>query len=278
MPEKILRLGFTECTLLFIHWLSNHKNINNIEMIHTKQTMIKWLYTTSGYYDTTQEGNNFNVIHNGEDPITYTKYMTIIFDFIKDSDIFNFLIHNMSLQTQIEEFKQAINPKNNTPISQEMVFNFIAGKKILIISPFAKLIKTQIDSGNCKIIYPNTPIIENSVIYTFPYTFFNNGPHNNILETSEYIFNNIIETIKEEYDSVLISCGAYSCLIAKKFYDIGKNVCTDGGEMQTNFGILNNRNKGWNKTPTINQEYWIMDIHEEYKPANYNKIEGGCYW
>jgi hypothetical protein len=27
-----------------------------------------------------------------------------------------------------------------------------------------------------------------------------------------------------------------------------------------------------------NKEYWIMNIPDEYKPNNYMKIEGGCYW
>jgi hypothetical protein len=281
MPEKILRLGYTESTLLFIYWLNHHKNINNREIIQMKKSMISWLYTTSGYYDTTQHGHYFNVIHYEEHPAAYTAYMTTIYDFIKDSDIYEFIIHNMArVQSEFDEFKQIINPKITAHISHKIVFNFIAHKKILIISPFAKLIKAQIESGNCKVIYPDTPIIASINIYTFPYTFFNKGSHNNILETTEHIFNNIINTITEEYDSVLISCGAYSCLIAKKFYDVGKNVCTVGGDIQSYFGILNGRVKTWNNNnfPTENREYWIINIPDEYKPADYDKIENGCYW
>ena len=108
-----------------------------------------------------------------------------------------------------------------------------------------------------------------------PYTFFNKGPHNNILETTDYIFNDILATITNDYDSVLISSGAYSCLIAKKFYDISKNVCTVGGDLQGMFGILNKRFTHFNKIP--NEEYWIK-VPEEYKPKDYQKIEDGCYW
>ena len=274
MPIKILRLGYTESTLLFIYWLHMYTNLNSIEIIALKKQKINWLYTTSGYYDTMQLGNYFNVIHNEEDTVVYTKYMAIIYDFIKDVDICKLYMEITDIGNTIETFMKVINPKQNEEISQEIVFNFIAHKRILIISPFAELIKTQCDSGNCKVIYPNTPAITAINIYTFPYTFFNKGPHNNILETSEYIFNNILETIKDEYDSVLISCGAYSCLIAKQFYDIGKNVCTIGGELQPFFGIKNSRTH----FPTTNPEYWIIDIPEKYKPVDYNKIENGCYW
>ena len=69
--------------------------------------------------------------------------------------------------------------------------------------------------------------------------------------------------------------------MAKQFYDIGKNVCTIGGDLQVYFGILNGRQKKWYKRDNIklkNEEYWIVNIPEEYKPNNYMKIENGCYW
>jgi len=28
----------------------------------------------------------------------------------------------------------------------------------------------------------------------------------------------------------------------------------------------------------VPNEYWILKIPDEYKPANYNDIEDGCYW
>lgn len=284
MPEKILRLGFTECSLLFTYWLKYHKNIDDHNLLMYKNHFIQWLYTTSGYYDKTQSKNYMNIVHSENDTDIYNKYMNIILDFIKNSDIFAFCFHafcfhEFSNKTYIEDFKKMVNPKRDEFLSPQIIFDFIKNKKILIVSPFSKLIKSQIDSGNWKHIYPNAPTVVNSCIYTFPYTFFNNGPHNNILETSEYIFNNIIETIKEEYDNVLISCGAYSCLMAKQFYDIGKNVCTVGGDLVGYFGILSKRTKLMHNAASIieNKKYWI-NIPKEYKPNGYMKIEDGCYW
>jgi hypothetical protein len=65
----------------------------------------------------------------------------------------------------------------------QIVYEFIKNKKLLVISPFSKLIKSQIDRGNYKHIYPNATTVEYCLEYT--YTSFNNGPHNNILETAE---------------------------------------------------------------------------------------------
>lgn len=299
MPQKILRLGLTECSLLFIYWLNQFKNINNIGITNSKNDLIKWLYTTSGYYDKTQKGTYFDVIHNDNDPNVYNTYMKTIFDFIKNSDIFDLKLHDYSwltraapvdtahttqyynLKNVIQEFKDCINPVKENHLTQKIVFDFIKNKKILIISPFSPLIKSQIESGNCKKIYHTTPNVKNILTYKFPYTFFNNGPHNNLIETSEYIFNDINNNIKKEYDSVLISCGAYGCLMAQKFYNISKNVCVIGGDLQTYFGILNSRTKQWfqeNNIEIKNKKCWIMSIPHKYKPEGYMKIENGCYW
>lgn len=280
MKEKILRLGFTEMSLLFIYWLNNYKNINNEEIKNSKKILIKWLYTTSGYYDKKIVGNYMNVIHTNE-PTVYETYMETILNFIKNSNIFNFCFHKFTLINEINEFKNIINPDKELYISQQIVFDFIKDKKILIISPFSPIIKSQIENGNCKKIYNITPNIDKIYIYKFPYTFFNNGPDKNILETSENIFNDIIKNIDNDYESVLISCGAYSCLIAKKMYDNNKNVCVIGGDLQTFFGIMNNRTMQYyneNNIEIKNKDYWILNIPQEYKPIDYMKIENGCYW
>lgn len=280
MPQKILRLGMTECSLLFIYWLNNYKKLNNQELTNSKNDLTKWLYTTSGYYDKTQKGNYFDVVHKN-DPDVYKKYMEILLDFIKNSDIYDYKFHNFSFKNEINEFKNIVNPKIESHLNQEIVFNFIKDKKILIINPFSPLMKHQLDSGNCKVIYHTTPTVISICTYKFPYTFFNNGPDNNILETTDSIFNDIINNVKDEYESVLISCGAYGCLIAKKFNDIGKNVCVVGGDLQTFFGILNDRTRDWfekNNIEIQNKDCWIINIPDEYKPNDYIKIENGCYW
>ena len=280
MPIKILRLGMTEISLLFIYWLKKYKNINNNKVNNLYNSLIKWFYTTSGYYDKKIIGNYMNVIHKTE-PNNYILYMETILNFIKNSDMFNFCFHKFDLHNELTEFKSFINAEKDLYITQQIVFNFISGKKILIISPFSPLIKIQLESGNCKLIYENTPSINEIYTYKFPYTFFNNGPDNNIFETRDNVFAHIIDNIENNYESVLISCGAYSGLMAEKFYNIGKNVCVVGGDLQTFFGIMNTRTKKHyndNNLEIKNKDNWILNIPDEYKPENYLKIENGCYW
>jgi hypothetical protein len=276
MLQKILRLGFTESSLLFIYWLNNYNNINNKELIESKKNLIKWLYTTSGYYDNTIISYYMNAEHEFLDPVIYIKYMERLLNFIKQSDIFQIWLHNFEENKKyIDTFKNNIKSKSDY-MNHETITNFIANKNILIISPFSPLIKSQIDSGNVKKINKDFPDIKNIYIYRNSYTFFNKGNHNNILESVNHIINEI-KNKKEDYESVLISCGAYSCLLAEELYNIGKNVCVVGGDLQTYFGILNGRTRESNYHIN-NPEYWIINIPDEYKPKDYMKIENGCYW
>jgi len=280
MPEKILRLGFTECTLLYIYWKNIYKNYNSKNLINIKNNLINHLYTSSGYYDNTITYTYMNANHDDTDTETYNKYMATLIDFIKDSDLFSYCFHHCETSDKINEFKEFkcfVNATKDSYIGHNIMYNFIHNKKILIINSFSPLIKQQIENGNCKKINNNFPNIDMLYIYKFPYTFFNKGPHNNLLETTEYIYNDILNNINDDYDSVLISCGAYSVLLAKKFYNNGKNVCTVGGQIQEAFGILNNRHKQFN-AEIPNKEYWITEIPDEYKPLDYQKLENGCYW
>jgi hypothetical protein len=138
------------------------------------------------------------------------------------------------------------------------------------------LIKKQNDSGNVKKIYNNYPDVANMICYTSPYTFFNNGPGMNITDNYYDICVNI-SNIKEEYDCAVISCGAYSCLIANFIYTTyNKPVFVIGGDLNTIFGLKNKRFIELNPTIIYN-EYW-MDVPEHLKPEGYKNIENGCYW
>jgi hypothetical protein len=281
MPTKILRLGNTECTLLFIYWMNNKKILNNKYLSEAKNTFIKWLYTTSGYYDKTIKSDYMDAKHDNDDPLIYIKYLNLCLEFIKNCDIYQFCLHKITDNLIFyDEFKNTMNCKKETYISQELVFDFIRDKEILIISPFATLFKQQIDSGNLKNIYLNTPNVKNIIAYNNIYTFFNKGPDNNIFETAEKIFDIIMKN-NYNYKSVLISCGAYSIIFAKMFFNIGKNVLTIGGDLQTFFGVLNKRTNDYyikNNIEPINKQFWITNIPDEFKPENFQKIENGCYW
>lgn len=284
MPKKCLRIGNTENWLLFIYWLNTFKKIDTIQIQNTKHTMIEWLYTTSGYYDKTIQADYFNAKHSENDPQAYIEYMETFLDFFKNCDnsaICFWKIHiNQNLRDFFDEFITFLAPKKQNYHSESIFADFADNERILLISPFAPLMKSQWESGNAKKIHDYFPNIKSMEIYRNMYTFFNQGPHQNILETINFLFDDIQKKISpENYDSVIISAGAYSVLLAKKFYDQNKNVMTMGGDLQTMFGITSGRHQDWCKKEGFQlNEYWIQKIPSEYKPENYEKIENGCYW
>jgi hypothetical protein len=97
---------------------------------------------------------------------------------------------------------------------------------------------------------------------------------NNIIDRAnliEYTLNECIE--KNNINCVIISCGAYSNIFARKLHNKGIRYITIGGEIEHEFGIIINRHKNHQEN---NDDF--ITVPDELKPENYNEIENGCYW
>jgi hypothetical protein len=277
----ILRLGYTESTLFLCFFLKNIINQKlNKHFEDTEKNMINWLYSTSGFYDKSIEGDYFNFNYETcVNSFIYNEYMKKVYTSIINSKKVILCFHgekdkdDYSLSSK-QKFLEFFKDKTEVVMyqTQENFFNFISEKKLLIINPISSLMKKQYDNNNCKNIYPNFPSLKSIYYYENPYTFCNNGSNNNILETNEKIFDEI-KNLNYDYDSVIISCGAYSNLLANLIYmNLNKDVFVIGGNLASYFGIKTGRNK------LDNHHDYCISVPEEMKPINYLKIEDGCYW
>jgi hypothetical protein len=132
------------------------------------------------------------------------------------------------------------------------------------------LMKQQYDNGNINKVQSDFPTLQSVEYIENPYTFLNSGPDKNIIDTANKITKMISE---KEFDIAIVSCGAYSSILAYYIHKtLGKDVITMGGELLTFFGIKTKRDT-WSK----HNEYWVS-VPDHLKPANYMKIEDGCYW
>jgi hypothetical protein len=139
-------------------------------MIQLEMSLIKWLYTTSGFYDNTVKSYSYmNVEYNVINSIVYETYMNNLLNIVKNSDALRLCFHKNFTDSinLIEQFVKTLNYKKLFTANKEEVFDFIKYKRLLIISPFAVLIKNQIENGNCKKIYPDFPEIESILTYTY---------------------------------------------------------------------------------------------------------------
>jgi hypothetical protein len=80
-----------------------------------------------------------------------------------------------------------------------------------------------------------------------------------------------------EFDIALLSCGAYGHMLCHKIdAELKKDAIYVGGSIQELFGIVSTREK--DRGEIKYNKYWITEIPESYRPANYKSIENGCYW
>ncbi len=284
---KIVRLGSTETSLLFLTFLSKNYVLDPTIKQHISQTIlscINWLYSTSGYYDKKIKGNHFNfdITSLSKNYFNFIKHLELS---VQNCEATQFFVHEGFVMSLLQMYKNdfinhyKINNftiLNGTEFQHRIndIFNMMNNKKVLAISSFDGLIKKQFESGNLHKIYKNYPNIIKLETIKFPYCFHNNGPHENYFETLEYIFNEIKQI---DFDIAILGCGAYGHMLCHKIdTELKKEAIYVGGSIQTLFGIISSREKEHGKIKY--DENWISKIPDEYKPANHKLIENGCYW
>lgn len=285
---KIQRPGNTESHLLIQNFLKTHhpKQYN----IHIEYCFIKWLYSTSGFYDKKISVKNIDSIINSD---CYQKWIIEYEKSLYDCDHIECYID--PTPKCMKQYLLKFNPKSLT-INYEYVkkshipwhrywclegksddnnyngvfsqyYNLLKDKKVLIISAFSELIEYQY-KHNVHNIFKNFPKFD-LLTLTTPYTFLNDGPHNNFFETLDTIYDQVSDL---DFDISLLSCGTYAALLIDKIHSIKKkDAIYMGRGCSYMFGIDPNRD------PAIFKN-WITTIPTKYIPLDYNKIEDGIYW
>lgn len=294
--KEVLRLGYSESDLLFTFFIVNYssKKIDfgedNFIRDHTNN-ILNWFYSTSGFYDKSIKEININCFYSEN----FIIYMKKIISIIKTCSVclLNIHGHYQKYASYFSEFIEFLDNKVFCEIwydEKEKFYSlyhinydintFIENKKILIINPLSELMKSQFMSGNIYKInnVEKLPSIKEIFNIINKNTFFNDGPGDFIIENYYNICLEIDNMNKEhDFDTVIISCGAYSCLLANYiFTSYNKAVFVIGGELNNMFGIKNQRFLEHNPTAIYN-EFWI-EVPNELKPEGYKKIENGCYW
>lgn len=149
-----------------------------------------------------------------------------------------------------------------------------AGKKILVVSPFASLIEKQYQKRkdlfqNYEDILPQftlkTFTAENTAGENWKYSRFSSW-----IESLNYMKE---EIQKIDFDIAILGCGAYAFPLGAHCKKIGKKAITTCGATSLYFGIYGQR---WLSLPEKNNA-WIRPGNE-YKPKGAEKIGNGAYW
>ena len=152
----------------------------------------------------------------------------------------------------------------------------LRGKRILIIHPFAKTIQQQLP--NLSKIFPDREWFPECTITCLapPLTLARN--HQN-KEWKEHL-DAFLEILSKEkdIDIALVAAGGYGMLISDYLYTtMNTSVMYIGGALQLFFGIIGKRWFTNKDILTLMNDDWIRPLADD-KPANFIKVEKGCYW
>ncbi|TDU71402.1 hypothetical protein EI77_02526 [Prosthecobacter fusiformis] len=151
--------------------------------------------------------------------------------------------------------------------------NALEGKRVLVVSPFASTIQSQIPKlGRVWEKRGWVPGVEFTVV-SFPYLIDENCD-----EPWWQVYTRIASVIASaDYDVGLFGCGGLGLLFAAEAKRSGKVGLHLGGHLQLLFGIYGKRHleQEWFRK-MINQD-WVRPISSEI-PKTSQRVENGCYW
>ena len=153
----------------------------------------------------------------------------------------------------------------------------LKGKRILLISPFEESLLEKIPIRSK--IYDGIDLFPDCEFITMkpPQTQAGEQSRGFTIEFVE--FTQRVESVIDQFDVALVSCGGYANPICSFIYEHGKSAIYVGGVLQMYFGILGER---WiqerNDAVTLfHNKHWSRPKFTE-RPKNSKNVEGGCYW
>lgn len=153
----------------------------------------------------------------------------------------------------------------------------LAGKKVLVVHPFAETIRKQYEKRDKLFENPEVlPEFAQLHVIKAVQTIAGNVDDRfaSWFDALDWMYS---EAMKLDFDVAIIGCGAYGFPLAAKIKAAGKQAVHMGGATQLLFGIKGNR---WINHPVISKlfnEHWAHPAEEE-RPQNISAVEGGCYW
>lgn len=162
----------------------------------------------------------------------------------------------------------------------------LAGKKILVIHPFAELIREQYQDKR-EYLFTNSEILPEFELHTITAVQSLGGESSGFTDWFSALKWMEDETAHHDFDIALIGCGAYGFPLAAHIKRMGKKAVHIGGPLQLLFGIIGRRwenpsygvkeLKETGRYSSLINEYWVRP-GEKGRPRNAGQIEDACYW
>ena len=152
----------------------------------------------------------------------------------------------------------------------------LAGKKVLVIHPFAKSIQQQYLKRKQLFADQNMlPAFELKVIQAVQTVADNTQGFKDWFAALDFMCEQVQQ---EDFDVAIIGAGAYGMPLGNFIkMKMGKCAIHMGGATQIFFGIKGKRWYDFPKVKALFNDSWINPSDDE-RPAGAEKVEGGSYW
>lgn len=158
---------------------------------------------------------------------------------------------------------------------EESWFTALAGKKVLIVHPFAPLIESQYRRRT--LLWKNADAVLpewNLKTYATVQSLGGSDVYATWLDALHKMEDDIGRI---DFDCALIAGGGYGMPLGAFIKsELKKQAVHVGGQLQLLFGIKGKRWDEW-FGPDHYNEYWVRPS-DDLKPKNFQSVEGGCYW
>lgn len=277
-PCMIARFGANELNAVINYLGVNSRQHSICKFIQGKQSEWWWnknimynMQNNAGFFPATP----WNMQRFGELMIEDSKEVDLLGSWLKQECYF---YNNKNIQVVKLVLLEPYHSKN--PWSR-----ILHNKKILVIHPFAELIKSQYNNRKQLFKNPNVlPDFELKTLQAVQSLGGSNDKFQSWFDALQWMEN---EMDKIDYDICLIGCGAYGFPLAAHAKRKGKKAVHLGGALQLLFGIIGKRwentnysaiwNLPQNAYSSLFNEYWVHPSINE-TPLTASKVEGGCYW
>lgn len=271
-PCMISRLGNTEFKCVYMYKVKNENVfkkykkyiIGDIDALDYTMQMRKEIENNAGFFP----ANN----------LLLDQFSKLMISEIQNIDILGSWLNVENY------FKKELNKAKTIHLEDLNAYNHkkpwsrvLKGKKVLVIHPFVKSIKSQYTIKEK--LFKNRNLLPDFDLITYmPVVSLAEGykdlSFNNWFEALNYMKNDIS---KIDFDIAILGCGAYGLPLASFIKNQGKKAIHLGGSTQMLFGVLGKRWENEYDLSHIINEHWVRPLKEEV-PKNFKKIEGGCYW
>ena len=269
-PCMIGRFGSTEmlCLMNYLGVKQNNKSWVN----YIKQNTLGWWWEESALNQLNKWSGFFPATINNVE-----KFCELMINDMKNLDILgSWLKEEAFFQDKFIHAKQIILEDLEPFFCSNPWTSALAGKKVLVVHPFAETIEKQYEKRSLIFTDNLLPQFELKTIKAVQSAAGERPAFDSWFDALESMKNQID---KEDYDICIIGCGAYGFPLAAHVKRMGKKSIHLAGVTQLLFGIKGKRWEEFVVWPYQNlfNDSWVRPGQQE-KPKNANIIEGACYW